>query len=172
MLNKQAAASRLFRSALQGTFRNDDPLGLHVQIMAAYDLLREYADAKKIALKWDIRDHIKEENFKAFIRDYFKKPYNFLKHASADADAEIDVTNIEEINDLCLLYVCFMHYDCFKEWSVSQKLFLTYVMLRHPDLLKEGEVKDKVIQAPDNLKKLDRPKLTAALHPLCEELLK
>jgi len=106
--------------------------------MAAYDLLREYADAKKLTLSWDLRDFIKEENFKEAIKEYFKKPYNFLKHAKDDADATLDVSKLEDINDIFLLWVTRMHHDCFKEWSKHQALFVNYMAFSRPTSSRMG----------------------------------
>lgn len=144
-IDKQTASRRLIASAVKGAFWEDDPLGLHVRVLAAYDLIREYADTKKIALTWDLRDFIVKGRFKEFI-GYFKKPYNFLKHANIDADAKLDVTNLEEINDFCLLLVARMHYDCFKEWAPHQAMFVGYIAMAYPDLLNEGPFKDQITE--------------------------
>ncbi|WBT36573.1 hypothetical protein [Hyphomicrobium sp. DMF-1] len=150
-IDKQTASRRLIASAVKDTFWEEDILGIHVRTMAAYDLLREYADAKKLALSWDLRDFIKEEHFKEAIKDYFKKPYNFLKHAKDDADATLDVSKLEDINDIFLLWVARMHHDCFKEWSKHQSLFVNYMAFSRPNIIKDGTFKETI---NENLKTL------------------
>lgn len=161
-INKQSASRRLIASAVKGSFAQDDILAVHLNTMAAYDLLRGYADAKKIQLDWDLRDFIKEEHFADAMKNYFKKPYNFLKHADRDADAELDISNLEAINDVFLLWVAKMHHDCFKEWSKHQALFVNYMLFSHPELIKEGSFKELTDKNLKGMEANSRPEWMAA----------
>ena len=98
MINKHIAARRLIHAAVRNLTDQEDPVANRVVVMAAFDLMREYAGTKGVADYVDIGNAFKPDFKRQGITDYVKKAWYFLKHAKDDTDKELDTSRLAGVN--------------------------------------------------------------------------
>jgi hypothetical protein len=134
-LNKQQAIERLVNWSIRATFGLEDPVPVHVILMASYDALREYAKAKNIFIEFEWNDYIKEEFQKEWVNKYFKNKFYFLKHGTPDIETT-SFENLTSINDIQLLHNIMMYQTIFGQTSAHMKQFSLVVMGIYPRLVR------------------------------------
>jgi hypothetical protein len=121
-------------------FGGTDPVSAHTLTAAACEVLRDLARHRGIHHPFlnDILPLIPSGKKKEILR-VFKKPQNFLKHATTDPDESITLN--PEFTELLLFEAARAHgaltgYETPETWVV-----MTWVCLKNPDILRGGSFK-------------------------------
>jgi hypothetical protein len=128
---------RLIHAAVRNITDQEDPVANHVVVMAAFDLMREYAETKGVADYVDIGNAFKPDFKRQGITDYVKKAWCFLKHAKDDTDKELDTSRLAGVNLAFTCINCLNYKLVFNETTSHMNLILSYVASESPELLKE-----------------------------------
>jgi hypothetical protein len=105
--------------------------------MAAFDLMREYAETKGVADYVDIGNAFKPDFKRQGITDYVKKAWYFLKHAKGDTDKELDTSRLAGVNLAFTCINCLNYKLVFNETTGYMNLILSYAASESPELLKQ-----------------------------------
>jgi hypothetical protein len=135
-ISKFDAARRQLDAAVRMTFAGEDPVAIHSIAAAGNRIVRDLS-AKRGDIESYLRftDWIVPEHAGEFWRK-FNASYNFIKHASTDAD---DVCQInEEMNDFLILTGAKWYRDLGNSYSDEMIVFGWWWALQHPDSLKPG----------------------------------
>jgi hypothetical protein len=168
ILSKEQALERTLNAAVRATIALEDPLPVHVVLMATYDALREYAKAKSIFIEIEWTDYIKDEYQQQWVNEYFKNKFYFLKHGTPDV-ASVSFENITAINDMQLLHNIAMFRNIFRRTSAHMNQFLTLLIGIYPDILRWENVKltanakEELFETSSNL---DRKDMLIAFKPI------
>ena len=146
----------------------EDPLPVHVILMATYDALREYAKAKSIFIEIEWTDYIKDEYQKEWVNEYFKKKFYFLKHGTPDVSS-VNFENITAINDMQLLHNIMMYRTISGRVSAHMHQFSLLLIGIYPNLLRwenmkvSANAKETLFETSSNL---DRKDMVMAFKPI------
>lgn len=158
----------MLNAAIRATVTLEDPLPVHVVLMATYDALREHAKAKSIFIELEWSDYIKDEHQQEWVNKYFKNKFYFLKHGTPDI-ASANFENITAINDMQLLHNMMMYRTIFRRISAHMHQFLTLLIGVYPNLIRwermnvSADMKTALFETSRNL---DRKDMVITFKPI------
>lgn len=135
LIDKQQAVRRLLHASIRYQAVDDDPVPLHLMIMASMDNMREYAKAKGRKFH-SITDWFAPSLHKE-VTDKLKAGYYFLKHSKKDADQKMDTSNFVEMNKRLLITNCLNYRSVFDHTSKHIETFLSYCAFDNPEFLQD-----------------------------------
>jgi hypothetical protein len=133
-MSKQDAARHLLHAAIRMVMQMEDPFAIHVIVHSADKIIIDMAKNRGKHLRMDWELYIKDEFHKAFFKR-LRETYNYLKHATEDADTELPVHDIMSSNVMALFCAVTNYVDLFGERTAHMLLFQTFVMNLMPDIL-------------------------------------
>jgi hypothetical protein len=147
MINKEQTMRRLIHAAIRGILFEEDPVPLHVTVMAAHDMLRYYVQVKRLPVN-TLTSMIKPEHQKQ-VMDKLNEGYNFLKHARTDVDGTYDEAHLHEANKSATLVNCIMFGETFGYSTVHMKVFGGYQAMEHPEFIADGAARERLMREAD-----------------------
>ncbi|HZM08431.1 MAG TPA: hypothetical protein VFC11_08295 [Methylocella sp.] len=168
ILSKEQALERMLNAAVRATISLEDPLPVHVILMATYDALREFAKAKSIFIEIEWTDYIKDEFQQKWVNEYFKNKFYFLKHGTPDT-ASVDFKNIAFLNDMQLLHNVMMYRTIFSRISAHMRQFWVVLVGIYPHLIRWEKMKVPTLTKEtlfETSSNLDRKDMLIAFKPI------
>lgn len=146
-VDKIGAATRQLELAIRLLFQNEDPIGIHTLVAAAFRILRDIGKAKNSDIHQYLTAVIKPEMQGKFWK-VFSHVANFCKHADSDPDAILEGVQ-EEVNDVLILLACFFYRDIELNWTPPMVAFVAWYIVIHPtfiDCLQDDPVLRQIVQ--------------------------
>jgi hypothetical protein len=130
-IGKKEGVRHVLHAAIRSVFYGEDPFAIHLLGQSAEKVLLDLLKNAKI--EDPIFSLIKPEMRSEFF-EYYREPYNFLKHADEDSDGKLRVHNIVASNDL-LLYCCILRYGVlFGSGTLHMRVFAQFVGSFYPKI--------------------------------------
>jgi len=122
-LTKKEVVRRELATAIRLYVTNGDPVAIHVLTSAAAEILNVVGKTRAVET-WKVAflDRIVDEH-RGEVEAALREPYNFMKHASSDADAEFDGFN-PAINGVLLFVCCRDYWLVYDDLSPEMKVFM------------------------------------------------
>lgn len=135
-VDKISAAKRQTNAAIRLLFAREDPLACLSLSSAAWQVLRDLAQVQECQWHQEFERMIRPEKRNLFWRTV-NGPYNFMKHADRDPDANIEISDLNV--DLTLIS-CVQYYRSLTgQVTMEMRVFLSWFIILYPDIL-ENEV--------------------------------
>lgn len=136
-LSKLEVATRQFAQAAWLFFSDADPVSIHTLASASAQIFHDLCDQKGIDSSFALMlDHVKPEYQKQFV-DVIRRPQNFFKHASSDADTTLSLHPDAPLQHLFLSHWSYKNLTGRILWEGF--LCEYHMMVRHPELSKDPE---------------------------------
>jgi len=132
-VDKIGAVTRQIELAIRLLFQNEDPIGIHTLAAAGFRILRDIGKAKNCEINQYLATVIKPEMQGKFWK-VFSRAANFFKHADSDPDDILKDVQ-EEVNDVLILFACFLYRDIESHWTPQMVAFVTWYIVIHPEIL-------------------------------------
>ena len=148
--DKIEAATRQIELAIRLLFQNEDPIGIHTLAAAGFRILRDLGKAKKSEISQYLT-HIIKPGMEGRFWKVFSSAANFFKHADSDPDGILENVQ-EEINDVFILFACFLYRDIEAHWTPQMVAFVAWYIAIHPevlDYLQDDPVMRQIVQSQE-----------------------
>jgi hypothetical protein len=132
-VDKIGAAARQIELAIRLFFQNEDPIGIHTLAAAGFRILCDIGKAKNSEFNQCLTAVIKPGMQGKFWK-VFSRAANFFKHADSDPDAILEDVQ-EEVNDVFILFACFLYRDIESHWTPQMLAFVTWYIVIYPEFL-------------------------------------
>jgi hypothetical protein len=131
-IGKREGVRHVLHAAIRSVFYGEDPFAIHLLGQSAEKVLLDLLENAKIEDPFFslLKPEMRSEFF-----EFYREPYNFLKHADRDSDGKLGVRNIVASNDL-LLYCCILRYGVlFGSHTQHMRVFLMFVQSFYPRIV-------------------------------------
>ena len=149
-VDKIGAAKRQIELAIRLLFQNEDPIGIHTLAAAGFRILHDLGQAKRSEISQYLVHIIKPEMQSKFWK-VFSRAANFFKHADSDPDGILGGVQ-EEVNDVLILFACFLYRDIEAHWTPQMVAFVAWYIVIHPETLnylQDDTVLRKMVQSEE-----------------------
>lgn len=146
-VDKIGVAARQIELAIRLLFQNEDPIGIHTLAAAGFRILRDIGKAKNSEINQYLTAVIKPEMQGKFWK-VFNRAANFFKHADSDPEAILEDVQ-EEVNDVLILFACFLYRDIGLHWTPQMVAFVAWYIVIHLeffDYLQDDPVLRQIVQ--------------------------
>jgi hypothetical protein len=141
-IGKREGVGHVLHAAIRSVFYGEDPFAIHLLGQSAEKVLLDLLENAKIEDPFfsQLKPEMRSEFF-----EFYREPYNFLKHADRDSDGKLGVRNIVASNDILLLCCIFRYGVLFGSPTQHMRVFSMFFGLFYP-----GTVD---LNLPDDMKK-------------------
>lgn len=154
MINKEQAMRRLIHAAIRNIIFEEDPVSVHVTVMAAHEMLRYYVQAKKLEVR-DFVSTIKPEHRKS-VMDRLNEGYNFLRHARNDPEATFEEGHLHGANKAATFVNCATFQQIFGYFTAHMIYFRAIQAMERPELIGDSAVREHLLREA-NIPAPERP---------------
>jgi hypothetical protein len=131
-IGKREGVRHVLHAAIRSVFYGEDPFAIHLLGQSAEKVLLDLLENAKIEDPFFslLKPEVRSEFF-----EFYREPYNFLKHADRDSDGKLAVRNIVASNDLPL-YCCIHRYRVlFGAHTQHMSVFSMFVETFYPKIV-------------------------------------
>jgi hypothetical protein len=147
-ISKQQAVNNQLRTAVRLYFELGDPLSIHTLVCAAYEILRNVANKKRVEFELTFGQIVSAmsqlaERSEADIFELMRHPQNFLKHANRDSEDALLSFN-PQLTEFYLIITALLYPHVFPgpKGPVELDVFFAWFCLQHPQVIK-AEVRER-----------------------------
>lgn len=135
--DKMDVARREIDLAIRLFFAGEEPIGIHLLAMSAFEILKDIAISRGGSDWLDAFNNCLVPKFKNEAWGVLKAPYNFLKHANRDPDGVLEDVH-EEVNDGVLLFAAIHFQSLGNQFTPEMTTFILWYSKIHPEHFKQN----------------------------------